>query len=70
MEAFWKPSDPHAPIRFVEDWTDSYEEFELVLEEVFDLGNEAVFGARPSDRQHRRGADALRVGQLAVRGGV
>ena len=28
---------------FVEDWNGSYEEFELVLEEVLDLGNEVVF---------------------------
>jgi ketosteroid isomerase-like protein len=28
---------------FVEDWNASYEEFELVLEEVLDLGNEVVF---------------------------
>jgi len=28
---------------FVEDWTGSYGEFELVLEQVLDLGNEVVF---------------------------
>jgi ketosteroid isomerase-like protein len=28
---------------FVEDWNGSYEEFELVLEEVLDLSNEVVF---------------------------
>lgn len=28
---------------FVEDWNGSYEEFELALEEVLDLGNEVVF---------------------------
>ncbi len=28
---------------FVEDWNGSYEEFELVLEEVLALGNEVVF---------------------------
>jgi ketosteroid isomerase-like protein len=28
---------------FVEDWTVSYEEFELALEEVLDLGNDVVF---------------------------
>jgi ketosteroid isomerase-like protein len=30
-------------LAFVEDWNGSYEEFELVLEEVLDLGNEVVF---------------------------
>jgi len=30
-------------LAFVEDWNDSYEVFELVLEEVLDLGNEVVF---------------------------
>ena len=28
---------------FVEDWNGSYEKFELVLEEVLDLGNDVVF---------------------------
>jgi ketosteroid isomerase-like protein len=28
---------------FVEEWNGSYEEFELALEEVVDLGNEVVF---------------------------
>jgi ketosteroid isomerase-like protein len=28
---------------FVEDWNGSYEAFELLLEEVLDLGNEVVF---------------------------
>src|SRR5208282_3845771 len=32
-----------AVLAFVEDWNGSYEEFELVLEEVLDLGNEVVF---------------------------
>jgi ketosteroid isomerase-like protein len=32
-----------AVLAFVEDWNGSYEEFELVLEEVRDLGNEVVF---------------------------
>ena len=34
---------PAAVLAFVEDWNGSYEEFELVLEEVLDLGNEVVF---------------------------
>jgi len=32
-----------AVLAFVEDWNGSYEEFELVLEDVLDLGNEVVF---------------------------
>ena len=32
-----------AVLAFVEDWSGSYGEFELVLEEVLDLGNEVVF---------------------------
>jgi ketosteroid isomerase-like protein len=32
-----------AVLAFVKDWNGSYEEFELVLEEVLDLGNEVVF---------------------------
>jgi len=32
-----------AVLAFVEDWNGSYEEFELVLEEVLDLGSEVVF---------------------------
>jgi ketosteroid isomerase-like protein len=32
-----------AVLAFVEDWNGAYEEFELVLEEVLDLGNEVVF---------------------------
>jgi len=43
-----------AVLAFVEDWNDSYEEFELVLEEVLDLSNEVVFAvvfqrARPTN---------------------
>src|ERR1700680_159638 len=32
-----------AVLAFVEDWNGSYDEFELLLEEVLDLGNEVVF---------------------------
>ena len=32
-----------AVLVFVEDWNGSYEEFELVLEDALDLGNEVVF---------------------------
>jgi ketosteroid isomerase-like protein len=32
-----------AVLAFAEEWTGSYDEFELVLEEVLDLGNEVVF---------------------------
>ncbi len=32
-----------AVLAFVEDWQGSYEEFELVLEDVLDFGNEVVF---------------------------
>jgi ketosteroid isomerase-like protein len=32
-----------AVLAFVEDWNGSYEEFELVLEELLDLGNDVVF---------------------------
>jgi hypothetical protein len=58
---------------FVEDWQGSYEKFELALEEVLDIGNEVVLPwsfSTPPDRQHRRGSDALRIGQLAGRGAV
>jgi len=55
---------------FLEDWTGSYEQFELVLEEVLDLGSGVVFAVVLQHARLAESAGEVRMRYASVNSGV